>query len=82
MNQLFTEENVTITNEATMSSFKVEDLRGYCEKFDGKWYCASYIDHFSEGKEVRTIISISQGKKSKQVLRECMNNAVERIGGK
>lgn len=68
-------ENPPLTSVEIAKTFKVEELGGQCQKISGVWICAAYVDR----GDVRTIVAISQGKKAKPVLRECMTNAVNRI---
>ena len=66
-----------IASEELISSFKPEELKGLCEKIDGTWYCAAFVDRGDN----RTICAISQGKKMKTTLKEAMANAIERLTG-
>lgn len=68
-------DNMKLASEEVAKTFKVEELGGQCNKIQGVWHCAAYIDRGN----VRTIVSVSFGKKAKPTLRECMTKAVKCI---
>lgn len=52
-----------------------EQLRAFAEKIDGAWYAAAFV----ELPESRIVMAVSSGKKSKQVIREVMAKAIDRL---
>lgn len=67
--------NPPLASEELVATFKVEELKGQCNKHAGVWVCGAYIDRGDR----RIIVAVSHGKKAKPVLRECMSNAIKRI---
>lgn len=55
--------------------YKPEQLRAFAEKIDGVWCAAAFV----ELPERRIVMAVSSGKKSKQVIRDVMTKAIERL---
>ena len=63
------------TVSVSPGQYKPEQLRAFAEKIDGVWYAAAFV----ELPERRIVMAVSSGKKSKQVIRDLMTKAIERL---
>lgn len=69
-------DNPTIASVDEVKDFTVEDLKAICSKSKGgKWVCTAYV----ETPKKIIVCAISHGKKPKQVMREALTNATNRI---
>ena len=68
-------DNPPLVSEEVARTFKVDELGGQCNKIQGVWCCAAYVDRGN----VRTIVAMKHGKKAKPTLRDCMTTAIKRI---
>ena len=63
------------TVSVSPGQYKPEQLRAFAEKSDGVWYATAFV----ELPERRIVTAVSSGKKSKQVIRDVMTKAIERL---
>lgn len=68
-------ETPVIASEDDIKNIKPEDLKGFGNKFDGKWYFVVFAD--TEDK--RIVCAMSVHKSYKKAMAKAMKDAIERV---